>query len=187
MLCIHCNKDFPSGSSHSNHVRRCPKNLERIQEVLTPEGRKKIRQRTIDQNNKQWSSPEFRKQHAESMARAVKNNPEAYTSSNRGRTKQIEIDGVKLQGQWEVDFYKWAKAVGLAPTRPNESFAYEWNGQRWYHPDFFLPTLDIYIEVKGYETDRDKAKWLSFPKKLVIIKAKEIAEIRAGTYNGLIT
>lgn len=184
MLCAHCDKDFVSTSSYKNHVRRCPKNPDKINEVLSPVGREKLRKMAKEHNEKQWSDVAFRAQHKESMARAVKNNPESYTSSNRGRTKQIEIDGIKLQGRWEVAFYTWAKEQGLNPQRSTESFAYTWQGERWYHPDFYLPTLDLYVEVKGYETDRDRAKWLHFPKKLAIIRAKEIEEIRKGNFSG---
>ena len=119
------------------------------------------------------------------MKRAVQQNPESYTSSNRGRTKQIEYDGVKFQGQWELDFYRWAKDQDLDPKRPNRSFRYVWNGERWYHPDFYLPKLDTYVEGKGYETDRDRAKWSQFPEKLVIIKEQQIKDIKKGTFGGL--
>jgi hypothetical protein len=119
------------------------------------------------------------------MKKAVLANPESYSSSNRGRTKQIIVDGIKLQGQWEVDFYIWARDSGLAPRRPTEAFKYEWNGERWYHPDFYIPSLGMYVEVKGYETDRDRAKWLTFPKKLRIIKEVEIKQIRKGCFVGL--
>jgi hypothetical protein len=45
--------------------------------------------------------------------------------------------------------------------------------------------LDLYIEVKGYETDRDRAKWKYFPKKLRVIRSKDIKEIRKGCFGGL--
>jgi hypothetical protein len=119
------------------------------------------------------------------MRRAVVEYPEAYNSGNRGRTRQIIIDNIKLQGQWEVDFYLWAKENGLNPQRPTEGFKYEWNGIRTYYPDFYIPGMDLYIEVKGYETDRDRAKWLQFPKKLRIIKENEILQIRKNCFRGL--
>ena len=109
-------------------------------------------------------------------------NTNSNTSSNRGRTRQIIVDGIKLQGQWEVDFYLWAKQNGLDPQRPAAGFEYEWNGQRTYYPDFYIESLDLYVEVKGYETDRDRAKWSQFPKKLCIIKEKEIKQIRQGCF-----
>lgn len=185
MICPHCSKEFTSKIGYSNHVRRCPKNPNRIHEGLTPAGRERIRQSTIAQNKIKWTDPEIKKKHSESMKRAVQNNPESYSSSNRGRTRQTIVDGIKLQGQWEVDFYIWAKSEGLNPKRPSKAFRYEWNGERWYHPDFYIESLDTYVEVKGYETDRDRAKWLQFPEKLCIIREQQIKQIRKGCFEGL--
>ena len=112
------------------------------------------------------------------MKQAVINNPESYSSANRGRVKQIIIDGIIFQGQWEVDFYMWCKESGIKVERCIEWFSYEWNGSRKYNPDFFLPELSVYIEVKGYETERDRAKWEHFPKRLAIVKKDAILMIR---------
>ena len=180
--CIHCEKNYETKIALSNHVRRCPKNPNRIMEVLTDAGRAKIKQATIEQNKRQWQDTSIKEKHKQSMRRAVENNPESYTSSNRGRTKQIIVDGIKFQGQWEVDFYLWAKSEGLNPVRPTESFPYEWNGTRSYFPDFYIKSLDTYVEVKGYETERDRSKWSQFPKKLCIIKEQEIKQIRANSF-----
>ncbi len=185
MQCKFCSKDYESKIGFSNHVRRCPNNPDRKLEVLTPEGREKIKKTTVTQNRVKWADPEFKKKHSASMKRAVLENPESYSSSNRGRTKQIIIDGIKLQGQWEVDFYLWAKSEGLNPKRPDRAFKYVWNGERWYHPDFYIESMNLYVEVKGYETERDHAKWLQFPEKLRIIKEAEIKQIRKGCFGGL--
>jgi hypothetical protein len=150
-------------------------------ETLTDAGRAMI----VAKNSAYRHSDETKQKLSDSMKRAVLANPESYSSKNRGRTKQIIVDGIKLQGQWEVDFYFWAKAEGLDPKRPTEAFQYEWNGLRWYHPDFYIPSKDLYVEVKGYETDRDRVKWLTFPKKLRIIKEAEIKQIRQGCFVGL--
>lgn len=183
MECKFCKKEYSNRSGYSNHIRRCPQNPGRIIEKLTAEGKERIRQCTIEQNKKQWSDNDFRLRHKKSMQNAVESNPASYTSSNRGRVKQIIVDGVKLQGQWEVDFYNWAKENNLSPERPTRAFRYEWNGERWYHPDFYIPSLNLYVEVKGYETDRDRAKWNCFPENLVIIRNKEIQEIRKGIFS----
>jgi prolyl oligopeptidase PreP (S9A serine peptidase family) len=185
MNCQHCLKEYTSKIGYSNHVRRCPSNPNRVMETLTQEGRQKLIQHRVDMNNKQWNDPAFKEKHRAAMKKAVLANPESYSSSNRGRTKQIIVDGIKLQGQWEVDFYLWAKSKGLEPKRPDQAFKYEWNGERWYHPDFYIKSLDLYIEVKGYETDRDRAKWLHFPNKLRIIKEAEIKQIRKGCFERL--
>ena len=51
-----------------------------------------------------------------------------------------------------------------------------------YFPDFYLPDFDYYIEVKGYQRDRDLYKW-KVVDKLIIIKANEIKEIRNNVYD----
>ena len=112
------------------------------------------------------------------MKRAVIENPESYTASNRGRTKQFEKHGIKFQGQWELIYYEWCLAHSIKIQRCDKRFTYEWNGIRSYNPDFYLPESDTYVEIKGYETDRDKAKWRDFPHKLIIVKSKEINEMR---------
>ena len=179
--CIYCDKIFNTKIGLGNHTIRCPKNLNRKMQTLTEDGRNRIQSSS---KSITWDSAK-RERHSVSMKKAVDLCPESYTSANRGRTKQIEIDGIKLQGQWEVDFYLWAKNAGLNPQRPAQGFKYIWNGERTYYPDFYIELLDLYVEVKGYETDRDRAKWLHFPKKLCIIKEKEIKEIRKGCFVSL--
>jgi hypothetical protein len=45
-----------------------------------------------------------------------------------------------------------------------------------------LPTLNVYVEVKGFETERDRAKWTHFPEELIVLRKKEIEEIKKGTF-----
>lgn len=183
MICNFCQKEYNNKIGFSNHVRRCPKNPLRIHEGLTDNGRERIRQATIKNNKTKWIDPIIKEKHRESMRRAVANNPDSYSSSNRGRTKQIIVDGIKLQGQWEVDFYMWAKSEGLSPEKPSIGFRYEWNGLRTYFPDFYIRSLNLYVEVKGYETEKDRAKWNQFPEKLIVVKQYEISQIRQGIFN----
>jgi hypothetical protein len=42
--------------------------------------------------------------------------------------------------------------------------------------------MDYFIEVKGYERDRDKCKWSAL-NNLIIIKEADIKLIKAGKYN----
>ena len=137
---------------------------------ISPETSKKF----SEAGRKQIWSEERRAKHSQSMKMAVENNPNSYTSANRGRTKQIEKYGIKFQGNWELEFYEYCLGKKINIQRINNWFPYEWQGTRKYFPDFYLPDLDTYVEIKGYETDRDRAKWSQFPKRLIIIKAKEI-------------
>jgi len=185
-ICVHCDKDCKlekfrsSFLSLMNHESQCPSNPHRIiNRKITEETRRKLK----ESGKRQIWSIQRKIKAKEYMRKAVLEHPEAYTSSNRGRVKQVEIDGIKLHGKWELSFYQWAKEKELNPQRCLNSFPYEWNGSRSYFPDFYLPSLNIYIEVKGYETERDLVKWSQFPEKLIVIRKKEIEEIKKGTYD----
>jgi hypothetical protein len=200
MICQYCSKPAKSLNSKVQHEIRCKENPKGIK--VKPSygmfGKKGANQYTYGavasvETRLKWSnaskqqvwSDARRQKLSASMKLAVANNPEAYSSSNRGRTKQIIVDDIKLQGQWEVDFYMWAKEQGLNPIRPTKSFEYEYEGIRRYLPDFYIESMDLYVEIKGYETEKDRAKWLTFPKKLRIIKEAEIKQIRQGCFVGL--
>ena len=180
--CSFCSSLFYIKHALSNHERRCKENPKRILEKLTDGGLKSLIRH--GKTNGHWNN-ERRLKHSVSMKKAVDLYPESFTSSNRGRTKQIIYNGIKFQGKWELDFYKWAEINNIKLIRVSRGFKYEWNGERIYFPDFYIPSLDTYIEVKGYETDRDIAKWSQFPHKLLIIKKYEIEKIRKGQFKGL--
>lgn len=137
----------------------------------------------LKQSNANYWNAETRLKQSNRMKEVVINNPESYSAGNQGRAKVYEIDGVKLKGKWEVKFYLWCKQNDILVERPSQGFEYEWNGTRLYFPDFYLPVYDLYIEVKGYETDRDRAKWKYFPHKLGILRNNEIKQIDNNSFN----
>lgn len=147
--------------------------------TVSDETRKKL----SEASKKQKHSEETKKKISEGIKKAIERNPNAYTSSNRGRTKEIVYNGIKFQGRWELEFYQFCESNNIQILRSNEWFEYEWNGTRKYFPDFYLPEHDLYVEVKGYETERDHAKWSQFPNKLKVVKQNEIYAIRKGKFN----
>lgn len=196
--CQYCNRKGKSLNSNRQHEIRCKLNPQRIEvkpsygmlgkkgknqyhygAICSEETRKKLSESS---RNIRWTE-EQKQKHSERMKQVVIDNPEAYSSSNRGRTKQQIVDGIKCQGQWEVDFYLWCKRHQIACERCNEWFDYTWQGLRKYNPDFYLPNLDLYIEVKGYATERDHSKWRDFPKKLTIINKHSILSIRNNKFS----
>ena len=79
-----------------------------------------------------------------------------------GRCKWFEVDGQKVQGTWERDFaekltklgIEWRKCAGK-----KDVVWYTLDGkQKAYTPDFYLPAIDVYFELKGYWWGRDKEK-----------------------------
>ena len=82
-----------------------------------------------------------------------------------GKSKIIEYNGIKFHGKWEVEFAKFLSKNNIKWIRPIEKFEYPFNDKiHYYTPDFYLPDLDLFIEIKGYPTDRDFHKWDNFPK-----------------------
>ena len=123
-------------------------------------------------------SEEQKSKHSYIMKKTVERYPDSYTKNNVvGRVKNIIYSGVKLKGNWEVIVAKWLDENEIKWEHETKSFNYEWNGMRKYYPDFYLPDFDLFIEVKGYQTERDLQKWVSV-KNLVVFKLDEIKKIK---------
>jgi hypothetical protein len=199
--CNFCEKECKSNNSKAQHELYCKSNpnakikkssmgmlgkkgkgsnqhIKGTAKPMTDAHRESIRNAA---KNKVWTIEE-RLKLSDSMKRAVENNPEAYSSSNRGRVKQIIYKGIKFQGNWELAFYKWCETNNIPCTRNTEGFKYKWNGNRTYFPDFYLIEKDVYIEVKGYKTERDSAKWEQFPKQLIVVQKQDIMSIKKNAY-----
>jgi len=150
--------------------------------LISESTREKLSASMTEINKYRWKDPNILDKLKKSMRLAVENNPESYTSSNRGRTKQVIYNGIKFQGSWELKFYQWCLDNHINCERNNTGFNYQWNGERTYFPDFYLPDYNIYVEVKGYKTERDEAKWLQFPNKLIIVEKRDIISISKNNY-----
>tara|TARA_R110002153_G_scaffold1395_3_gene7227 strand:- start:9088 stop:9519 length:432 start_codon:yes stop_codon:yes gene_type:complete len=75
----------------------------------------------------------------------------------------VRADGsvVIMDSTWEVAMAVKLNELGIKWVRdPKMKLEYRTRGNRKrnYIPDFYLPDLDLYIEVKGYWTDRAKHK-----------------------------
>ena len=89
------------------------------------------------------------------------------------------IGDISVDGSWELAFCQYADLTGLTWRRNKVRFQYVKpdGSDSTYLPDFFVEDWGCYIEIKGYETDLDRAKWEQFPKneKLKIMRRKEIS------------
>ena len=134
-----------------------------------------------------WS--EERKQaHREAMRRCVLSGNQR-TPSPGGITRGTWFTdrfGKKcyLHGSWEVAVAKFFDSVELSWTRNKIGFDYVYEGKiHRYFPDFYLNDLDCYIEVKGFETEKDRSKWKQFQSKLSIIKYEEYQNLNLWLEN----
>lgn len=72
----------------------------------------------------------------------------------------------------------WLDSKNIEWERNVKTFPYFYENKiRQYTPDFFLTKENVYVEIKGYETEKDRCKWKCFPHKLIILKGKDLKEL----------
>ena len=124
-----------------------------------------------------WTE-EKRKQQSDIMKNVVELNPNSYSKENvSGRVKMYKVNSshglTKVKGTWELKVANYLNENNIKWTNDIEPFKYFWNGSwHFYFPDFYLEDKNIFIEVKGYKTARDIAKWSAVDNLIVIDKDK---------------
>lgn len=180
VICAFCTKETKT----IHHQLRCPMNPNRKGVPhFSVEKRKEIGKKSKEVNARTWTE-EKRKQHSAIMQAVVAQNPESYSTNNvSGRVKMYEVqcdtNAVQVKGKWELQVANWLNQKNIRWTNKVTPYNYFWNN-KWhlYFPDFYLPELNILIEVKGYERERDRAKWEAITdKKLIVLKEKEIKDL----------
>lgn len=201
MECKFCEKICKNSNSLKNHERLCRSNPDRAKGVWDNPDFYKTRktsnqylagtakpyeevynadkkQRLKEHAAKYWSE-EKRKEHSERMKivmqKTIQDHPESYSYKNFcGRSKKSFYGNQIMHSSWELLVAKWFDSLGIKWTKKVEPIQYFWNGSnRKFFPDFYLEEFDMLVEVKGYETDRDAAKWSGL-QNLVVLKEKEI-------------
>lgn len=92
----------------------------------------------------------------------------------------IVYKGIPLHGTWELKYAKYLDEMGIVWVRNTDSFSYRYEDkERRYTPDFYLPETDRYVEVKGYKTKKDDAKWSQFPphRTLLVLMKKDLLSL----------
>lgn len=173
---------------YKNHYDKAKK-LGLEKPIMSEETKRKIGEAS---KNYVWTK-ERKESHSKIMSDVAKNNPESYSTNNVcGRSKRGKyIDSynneVVLHSGWEFlvaeyldnNNIKWTNII-------DEELLYFWEGnERRYYPDFYLPEYDKYIEVKGYERERDLKKWNidDLNNRLILIKINEVNLIKENRYN----
>lgn len=200
-LCQFCNKECKNENSLRNHERLCSLNPNKqkthfdtdefkIQRAATPCNQfikakkngislghtdtvKKLLSEQVKQRGKEWHQKNGERISKTISDKVSKN--EWHTSL--ARHMHIDYNGVDLHGSWELKYAQYLDKHKIEWVRNKDSFSYFYNGKdRKYTPDFYLPQTDEYIEIKGYRTAKDSAKWEQFPKhrKLVVLLKKEL-------------
>lgn len=141
--------------------------------------------RTVSINGHPWVGRVHTEDARQKMSRSRLLLYESGWEPHCGRSKKYSYSSpvagdVKVDGRWELAFAEWLDKEKLVWSRNRRRFPYTTpKGKRsTYQPDFWVGCWNTYVEIKGYETDLDRAKWAQFPCALRVIKKAEL--IRMG-------
>jgi hypothetical protein len=119
-------------------------------------------------------SPETRAK----LSRTISQRVEAGTWHNSfARSRRYSYRNESFDGTWELKLAIWFDQHQVPWVRNKQSFTYEFDKPRRYVPDFYLPELDCYVEVKGWKTLKDEAKWSQFTKKLIVLSGTDLQDL----------
>lgn len=112
-------------------------------------------------------------------------NPEKFIKTKGNyRTQRYYYDNIIFDSSWELITYIYFKHKNINIQRCYFSYKYIYdNKEHVYFPDFYLPDTNKLIEVKGREVERDKEKYKSVDRKLIIFYKEDIRKFDA--YNKL--
>lgn len=85
--------------------------------------------------------------------------------------------GYWCDSSWELAWVIYNLDHEIKFERTVRGFEYEFEGKKHkYYPDFKLED-GSYVEIKGYKTEKDNAKWKKFPFKIKILFEENLKEI----------
>lgn len=165
--CKFCGREFDKGQKLGGHLTTC---------LLNPKLEETRRKISINSTiNNPASNPDVKRKISETVRGKVKDNTWHLSFSH---SRIHEYRGEKFHGKWELAYAKWLDKNDIKWRRPKEKFHYEFEGTNGYYiPDFYLIDEKIYIEIKGYPTPKDFAKWDSFPLPIKIINGRDLKEM----------
>ena len=97
--------------------------------------------------------------------------------------KKVHIvveDAIVLDSGFEAFFWGLCSLWKIPCERADRGLAVR-VGEGWYCPDFWLPSLDIYVEIKGPEDEDDRARyaaWRAEERQLAVLRREELHTLR---------
>ena len=99
------------------------------------------------------------KKHSVETRQKMSASAQGKSFANNARVKRYDVlnptlnSTVTVQGTWELKYALWLNQQGITWIRPSNSF--KWASEddvitHAYHPDFYLPESNTYVEIKGF-------------------------------------
>lgn len=200
MNCEYCQKGYEKEKAYTAHVRLCPLNPGRyVFSEVDKEKQKKnatrfntsvLRLNKLKEKFKNGELVSHQKgklrtqEEKDKISETMKKNPKAgglREGSGRGVKQWYEsaIAGrVYLRSTYELEYVKWLDKNNIIWKANLTKFPFIWEEKtRYYYPDFYLIDEECYVEIKGYETSKDIAKWRDFPYKLKVLKLEDLKKL----------
>ena len=201
LFCQFCSKACKNNNSQRNHERLCKSNPNKQEPTKVfgkrskPGGNKYTKATKLglpkpvvsDETREKISSANKSRSKELTQSIGEKSSKTILEKARNGewhvslaKNMHYNYQGVDLHGTWELRLAMYMDDNKITWWRCDDIFEYEFDGRTLsYQPDFYLPKFDLYIEVKGYATEKDFAKWKQFPKdkNLVILKEYDLKEL----------
>lgn len=140
------------------------------------------RQKLSDSSKGRLHTEEHKEKLSKIMKDVAKDNPNYSFSKNKYFKKEI-INGFRMDSSWESIFANYLNKNDIKWIKNKKPFKYIFeNKEHSYYPDFYLEDFNLYVEIKGQETEKDKAKY-KVVDNLLVLRAKEINEINKNIFN----
>lgn len=124
----HIARRFAAGAGAQKGVKQSPEHIEKCRQTRIG---KKINVNRSDQVRKSWADG-------------------VYDDLFRRQAKFIYADGTPMRSNWERLAAAYFDKIGLEWQYEPQRFVLP--TRQHYYPDFYLPRLDLWVEVKGYST-----------------------------------
>jgi hypothetical protein len=114
---------------------------------------------------------------------------ECSAKHNRAVKHIVIENAVVLDSGFEAFFFGLCRLWKIPIDRADRAEAVPVNDSGWYCPDFKMPSLGLYVEVKGPEDadDPDRyAAWRATGRRLAVLRREELHTLRTRANDGVI-
>ena len=149
--CMFCGTEFSTMMKMVGHRNFCKFNPARDQTIRNMSKSLKGKRHSL--------SKETRETLAEIRSKQLDSCKAGFQDVGWYKVKNLNGDEFTVRGHWEENVANKLTKDGILWTK-NHCLKYMKDDgvKRTYNPDFYLPMMNAYVEVKGYYSDKDKLK-----------------------------